>query len=246
MVAFPEPIAPVRVHRKFSISKADGVPNEDSVRHSDRMGVYAVSDGASISYDSLSWSSILATRYVKEPVITKEWLQACAADFNRLHDRDTLPWMKQAAFDRGSFASLLGVRHDIGRNVLQIDAVGDSLAVLCNGTQVVSTFPYGLAEQFNQSPLLLSSNPFANPFLTDKGLGEELSLSWDLSGLTNPILLCMTDALGHWLLSRASEMQSAVTTLLDIRKKRQFSRFVIEERKAHRLRRDDTTLLALW
>jgi hypothetical protein len=49
-------------------------------------------------------------RFAQNPNFSKEWLGAAISEFRELYDRDTLPWMKQAAFDKKSFASLLGVR----------------------------------------------------------------------------------------------------------------------------------------
>jgi len=73
-----------------------------------------VSDGASVSFDSASWSRILARRFAQHPQFDPDWVAQAIADYAKLHDRDSLPWMQQAAFDRGSFASLLGVT-DRGR-----------------------------------------------------------------------------------------------------------------------------------
>jgi hypothetical protein len=56
----------------------------------------------------------------------------------------------------------------------------------------------------------------------------------------------MTDALGHWLLSQRDRDASPVSRLPGLRTSKEFARFVQEERAAGRLKRDDTTLIALW
>src|SRR5215471_11453916 len=113
----------------FSVPKAPGEGrNEDSFCRS-RRGVYALSDGASVSFDSASWARILARRYGRDPQFNRAWLAAAIAEFRELYDRDDMPWMQQASFDRGSFASLLGVRLiDQGR-LIQVFSIGDSIAV---------------------------------------------------------------------------------------------------------------------
>jgi hypothetical protein len=117
---------------------------------------------------------------------------AAIAQFSRLHDRDNLPWMKQASFDRGTFASLLGVQvFDQGKSV-QVLAIGDSLAVLGDGDRIIETFPYSKPSEFEQSPRLLCTNPAENSFLCEKNYTK----SWTFDGLGQPTLLCMTDALG--------------------------------------------------
>jgi hypothetical protein len=163
-----------------------------------------------------------------------------------LYDRETLPWMQQASYDRGSFASLLGVRVvDEGR-LIQIFAIGDSLAVLCDGDSIKATFPFSAASSFTRSPQLLCTNPVENAFLDEVDVGYDLVADWTFTGLKQPALLCMTDALGHWLLSQRDRNSSPISALRKLQTPRAFGRFVHEERAAGRMKRDDTTLIALW
>src|SRR5437870_8509339 len=145
----------------FSVPKGEDQRNEDSFRRSAK-GVYALSDGASVSFDSASWAGILVRRYTQNPEFSREWLSAAIAEFRELYDRDSLPWMQQASFDKGSFASLLGVRIVDGGQLIQVLAIGDSLAVLCDGDCIKASFPLSAASQFNQSPQLLCTNPAQN------------------------------------------------------------------------------------
>src|SRR5215470_15490629 len=158
----------------FSVPKVFGEGrNEDSFSRS-RKGVYALSDGASVSFDSASWARILVRRYTRNPEFTREWLAAAIAEFRKLYDRDSLPWMQQASFDRGSFASLLGVRViDQGR-LIQVFSIGDSLAVLCDGDCIQATYPLSTASEFSRSPQLLCTNPVQNAFL------DKLDIEYDL------------------------------------------------------------------
>ena len=221
-------------------------PNEDSYAHSDRLGTYAVSDGASISYDSASWSRILVRRFARRPDVTSQWLEEATSEYLSLHDRDNLPWMKQAALDRGSFASLLGLRFVALRDAIQIFAVGDTIAALCDGNRILSTFPYSEPLQFDASPQLLSTKPAQNGFFTmPESIGGRIN-EWSLAGLTSPIVLCATDALGRWLLDNREADPSPIATLCGISTLKEFRSFVHAERTAGRMRRDDTTLLALW
>src|SRR6266576_5388788 len=153
-----------RLPLAFSVPKGEDQRNEDSF-HRSAKGVYALSDGASVSFDSASWARILVRRYARNPEFTREWLSAAIAEFRKLYDRENLPWMQQASYDRGSFASLLGVRVvDEGR-LIQILAIGDSLAVLCDGDCIKATFPFSAASAFTRSPQLLCTNPVGNAFL---------------------------------------------------------------------------------
>jgi hypothetical protein len=227
----------------FSAPKIAGQINEDSYQYSSK-GTFALSDGASISFDSASWSKLLVRRYAKRPDFSPEWLSGAITEFAKQYDRDSLPWMKQASFDRGSFASLLGVRVLDHGGSLQVLAIGDSLAVLCDGDEIIATHPYQKPEQFAQSPQLLSTSRQENAFLDDLDIVYDIYADWTFSGLTRPALLCMTDALGHWVLSMRANNRSPVATLRGIKKPRDFSKFVEEERASGRLKRDDTTLLS--
>ena len=229
----------------LTVPKIEGQRNEDSYCRSFR-GIHALSDGASVSFDSASWSRMLVRRFVQNPDFTPDWLSAAIGEFSKLYDRDTLPWMQQAAFDQGSFASLLGVRIVDWGEPIRILAVGDSLAVLCDGDAIKATFPYTTAAEFDQPPKLLSTNPSENDFLGDNGFEDLLIAEWSFTGLHRPALLCMTDALGHWLLSWSDRKQSPIAILRSLGTQKDFTHFVHAERASGRMRRDDTTLLAIW
>ncbi len=234
-----------RLPLAFSFPKAEDRRNEDSF-HRSAKGVYALSDGASVSFNSASWARILVRRYARDPEFTREWLAAAMAEFRKLYDRENMPWVQQASFDRGSFASLLGVRVvDEGR-LIQVLSIGDSLAVLCDGDCIKATFRLSAASEFNRSPQLLCTNPAENVFLDDVEVGYDLVADWTFRGLRQPALLCMTDALGHWLLSQRDRNPSPISVLRKLRTPKAFARFVQEERAAGRMKRDDTTLIALW
>ena len=228
----------------FSMPKAEGFPNEDRYQSSSRKHVHALSDGASVSFDSASWAQILVRRFARNPDVTRQWLNDAISEFERLHDRESMPWMKQASYDRGSFASLLGVRL-LGEKV-QVLAIGDTLAVLCDGDSIHSTFPYSEPEEFDQRLQLLCTSSGANAFFDAPDFDFHPFADWTFNGIERPALLCMTDALGHWLLSHRAQEPSPVATLRGLKTPKAFRRFVQAERDAGRMRRDDTTLMAFW
>ena len=132
------------------------------------------------------------------------------------------------------------------RRDAEVFAIGDSLAVLCDGDCIKATFPISVASAFTLSPRLLCTNPVQNAFLDEVDLAYDLVADWTFRGLKQPALLCMTDALGHWLLSQRDRNASPISALRKLRTPRAFARFVHEERAAGRMKRDDTTLIALW
>ena len=227
--------------------------NEDRAKGDARRGVTAVSDGASISFDSATWSEVLSERFLADQKIGPTWIIEAIAEFSRNFDRDGLPWMQQAAYDRGTFASLLGVRRleverltpsgELLAAPYEVLAIGDSLAALCDGDTLIESWPYTSPEQFDAQPDLLSTNLADSiPLLTDEALAER-TVCWMVDGLADPMIFCMTDALGRWLLEHHES--GGVTRLRTIDTLIGFQNFVHEERSEGRLRVDDTTLL-VW
>ena len=235
----------LRVIRSFTVRKVAGeYKNEDFAALSDRKGIYALSDGASISFDSASWARIAAVNFVRAPQVTRDWMAEAIGSFVKLYDRDALAWMAQAAFDRGSFASLLGIQlHDL--NSLEVFAIGDSEAFLCDDVSIVAMFPYSLSTQFSDSPLLLSTDPSKNSFLVEENYPMTRTVYWDLTNMTAPAVYCMTDALAQWVLQQKEEGNQPIRLLQSIRRARQFENFVNKERASGRMKRDDTTLFVL-
>lgn len=210
--------------------------NEDASTYRSAKGIYVVSDGASESFASRRWARVLVTRYARRPLIDEGWLAQAIADYTAAFDRAAMSWSAQAAFDRGSFATLLGLRFDpSGVSVL---GIGDSLAVLDDGAEIRATFPYSEPEQFRANPLLLSTIRERNVAI----LGADFSTRWQLDEIDSPKLFCMTDAIGAWLLSARAERMARLRAL---RTRGEFVALVEEARADRAMRRDDTTLLVI-
>ena len=226
----------MRVLHRWTMGKQVGEPhlNEDAIAYSNVKGVYAVSDGASESFASRRWARILVARYVQRTVIDEAWLAHAIGVYHADFDRATMSWSAQAAFDRGSFATLLGLR--FGSNGVSILGIGDSLAVLDDGAEIHATFPYSEPEQFRANPLLLSTIPDRNAAI----LSGDFTTSWRLDGRSR--LFCMTDAIGAWLLSDRPERMARLRAL---QTRAEFVTLVEDARADGTMRRDDTSLLVI-
>lgn len=230
------------IRRAFSTPKTETSPNEDRSCISESGAIWAVSDGASVSYDSGPWAELVVRRFAGEPAVTVEWLNAAIVEYDLGYDREAMEWMQQAAFDRGSFATLLGAVSSPNSSVVRVFAVGDSILAVIDGTEIVRTIPYDEPEQFDAAPRLLSTSRFENRQFDEKTISEAWS-DVDLSSLSDPILILMTDAIGRWLLDKPDAQRVAV--LLEIADQQGFVEFVERERAEGRLRRDDSTLLVI-
>jgi hypothetical protein len=221
----------------LSLQKRDDSANEDHWCVSLDGRICAVSDGASVSFDSGPWALILARRFIEDPVVSREWIQSAIAEYGTAHDREAMAWMLQAAFDRGSFATLLGIAFSPDWRSVRVFAIGDTILAFIDGGRVVRTIPYVRPEEFDQSPQLLSTSPFENRSFDDEAI-LNASTELNIASHETPILLIMTDALGRWLLDQPDSVLSLTNNQL-------FGEFVERERGEGRLRRNDTTLVVL-
>lgn len=226
----------MRVLHRWTVGKQVAEPhlNEDATACANVKGIYAVSDGASESFASRRWARILVARYVRQPIIDESWLAHAIASYWATFDRAAMSWSAQAAFDRGSFATLLGLRFDTSG--VSILGIGDSLAVLDDGAEIRATFPYTEPEQFRANPLLLSTIHDRNSAI----LAGEFTTHWCLDRSSK--LFCMTDAMGAWLLSDRPERTARLRAL---QTRAEFVALVENARADGTMRRDDTTLLVI-
>jgi hypothetical protein len=130
--------------------------------------------------------------------------------------------MQQAAFDRGSFATLLDVVFSADWRAVRIVAIGDSILAFLDKQQVIRTIPYESPDEFEHAPELLSTNLFENRSLDILNAWHELHLASQEA----PALLLMTDATWRWLM----DDQTRAVTLLSICDDQSFASFVEQER----------------
>lgn len=235
----------LRLRCKVTVPKDHRTANEDYYQVSERLGVYALCDGASVSYDSASWARTLSRHFCQDQSLDRRWLLGCIGEFNGKYDRDALPWAQQGAFDRGSFSSLLGVVMCPDSGSVLLWAIGDTTAFLAEQGQLRSSFPYKEAGEYDNRPTLLSTICTANEWKPDGSLTCRQT-RWRIDELTSPELFCMTDALARWVLDATASDPGVLRLLRNRCEGQRFTELVYEERRSGRLRKDDTTLLAFW
>jgi hypothetical protein len=220
---------------------------EDYYCHDNQKDLVAISDGASESYDSKTFARIICEKYKRRPFINLDsnWIQAIIDEFCSTIDIPSLTWSKEAAYKRGSFATLLALRESNARNHhVKIIGIGDSLAVLLDGDIYKDSFPYQESSKFQQRPQLISTNLSQNKYFLDKRWFKENHYrQWGLSNYSNPIILCMTDALGEWTLRNAELGQPKWASLLKIKEVSELEALVIAEWENKNMRKDDITLI---
>ncbi|MDP2400803.1 MAG: protein phosphatase 2C domain-containing protein [Actinomycetota bacterium] len=203
----------------------------------------ALSDGASESYDSRAWAKLLVSQFLADPRPSQQWLQSAVDNYLRESDTEGLSWSKQAARERGSFATLLGVTLTASGHSARVYAFGDSLAVLLDGAEKVRSFPYDRSGEFRQRPELFCTNPLRNSIFADHGYFDRHTKLWRINRLSDPVLLLMTDALGMWALASAENGEPCWGRLVGIETERELETLVRDERARGAMNADDTTLI---
>jgi hypothetical protein len=158
-------------------------------------------------------------------------------------DFENLSWSAQSAFNRGSFATLLGLT--TGENETDVDVLclGDSLAVHVRNNEVINTFPFSTPEQFDSRPTLLSTVAPANALWVTTQFFTEASVTWQVE--PGDVIYAVTDAVGQWLLSATQTTGVIPEELRAISSGEEFERLVQSLRTTRQIKLDDSTVLRL-
>ena len=219
--------------------------NEDAAAVDEARGRIALSDGASESYDSKTWSNLLVRQFVRDPRVGPAWVRRSVQEFGDRVSRDELSWSKQASFDRGSFATLLGIRWDSSSAVVDCWCIGDSLIALLDGRDLVECLPYTDSSDFQRRPQLLSTNHTLNAFVSKNDFRRRLHHQWRVDRLEAPVLVCMTDGIAEWALRESVRRPGVWGQLAQINTLDELARLVASERAARNMRVDDVTLVTV-
>jgi hypothetical protein len=217
--------------------------NEDTYAISLDYQRIALSDGASESFDSRSWANLLVRNFVINPALDETWLSHQVQEYAEQHDVENMSWSKQASFERGSFATLIGVEFSIDHKSIDVLCIGDSLAVFLDGSDYVDSFTYTLSSHFKQRPELLCTAIAHNSFLNSADFFTRHHKTWMFAGKKSPRLLCMTDALAEWALKAAEEGSPKWAFLCSISNESELSEFINDARERKVMRTDDSTLI---
>lgn len=202
----------------------------------------ALCDGASESFDSRTWATLLAKKFASDPypIVDTTWVNEGAFSYAEQFNPQKLSWSKQAAFQRGSFSTLLGLQYFDTSNTVRVTGIGDTVALLTSTGTVVDSFPYKSADQFKNRPELLATKDELNNFLSTTATPLE---NWNIGQHEGCHILCMTDALGEWALQDIKDTTSRITELLAISTTFDLKELTISQRNNKSMRTDDVTLM---
>jgi hypothetical protein len=201
---------------------------------------FAVADGASETSFAKQWAELLVARYVNAPPAAaelREWVAPMQEAWVGEHQGKAQAWYAEAKAKEGAFSSLLGLAIDEGR--WRALAVGDSCLFVVRAGKLERAFPLERAEQFNNSPVLLSSVARSNSKVWDGVRSDEGELQ------ERDQLLLMTDALAQWFLVEAELGRRPWAALARAATPEGFAAFVDCLRGGGALRNDDVTLVRI-
>lgn len=218
--------------------------SEDRYRFNSKKSVFALSDGASQSYDSRLWAALLCQKACTYPEITPKIIQEAINEYRAKHPIEKLSWSQALAFERGSFATLLTVRKT--ENKYTFCGIGDSVVLICDDNKKeLRQFPLTKSQQFDANPELLSTKEKDNAFLTKETFAEKHYFSYPIESNKKISILLMTDALGQWCWRAIEEKNDRWRCLLDMEDRQEFRKLILECRSRGEIKVDDTTLIRL-
>lgn len=223
------------------LSYAEGIEDSYDIRAAE--GRVALSDGASESFDSRTWARIITSEFVDSPEMGALWLEKCVQQYAEQYDVQALSWSKQASFNRGSYATLLGVECFADQKTIGALAIGDSICAILENENLAATFPYDRHEQFQQRPEILSTLSSNNAFVSAPDFYTKHFKTFPISTDSKTTILCMTDALGEWALRGQADGEPRWSLLMSLTNLSELEELVLRERSAKRMRVDDITLL---
>ena len=211
--------------------------NEDAYALGDT--IFSLADGASESYDSQSWARLLTKAYLLDQDVGVPWVADKVRTYVEASDFDSLSWSQQAAFERGSFSTLVGLKWAATGGDVEVLAIGDSLAVHVRDGRMLASFPFEQAAQFDARPRLLSTLTEANSFVEEADFVPVSNVDWAVQ--PGDQILLVTDAVGHWLLAH----DDALGAVVALSTSDDFERLIVARRLDKSMRLDDSTILRL-
>jgi hypothetical protein len=236
----------MRRGRAFRRAKEPGRPCEDMVLCWSREGRLAVSDGASVSYDSRKWAWSLCRTFIRNTNFGIDWLSSARAQFADRFGPPADDWAASHAWDRGSFATFLGIT--LTQERLVAHGVGDTILFVVAGSKI-QIWPEVEADDFSASPALLCSHPGRSAFNDTESAFDKATQIVDAptGGWGGTRLIVATDALAEWVIRAVTpdERLSRLDSISSHVDHAEFAGWVSDAISAGDVRRDDCAVVVV-
>ncbi len=210
----------------------------------------AVADGATDSWCSGLWASLLVESaslgqlqrnkfQQRFEALRKQWLE-----LSRPKESD---WVKEEKSRGGAHAAIVSVSINTPRSgeaegQWSAWAIGDCCLFHLRAGQLLCSFPYERPDQFTSTPQLLATAAASNDVTA---LIKPATGAWQ----SGDEIVLASDALAQWCLEHVDEHgrydERVLAAATQPQPRARFAEWVADERRAGRLRNDDTTLVSL-
>lgn len=240
------------VARWFSVQKNGNPPeyNDDAAAADVQRGRFAVADGAAESGFAGVWSRAMVRQFAQESSAPcdawSDWLKVAQQHWlDELKDV-TIPYYGQPQFERGAFATFLGLAVAEAQDNLRpwhAVAVGDSCLFQTSGDRLLEVFPLRESAQFGRFPKLVGSR--SNP----DEVAAQRSQSMIGHAADGDRLWLLSDALAKWCLTAQEASQPPWRELAEqtssTRTPDEFATWIATLRSERNLENDDVTALVV-
>jgi hypothetical protein len=223
----------------------DAFAPKDAVDTKPEVFKCAVADGATEASFSRLWAQLLVEGYINDtplPNLQAKWHEQVSGK--------QLAWYAEEKMASGSFAALVNLTlhadsHGKHSGKFEASAIGDSCLFHIHNDELRYAFPLNNWQQFNDSPLLISSNAENNNGVLEKQ--HSVKGTWH----ANDLFYLMTDAISAWFLKRQESNGDGVSFLAKLKTQEAFTQFAGDQRRQKDadgkplLKNDDVTMMRI-
>jgi hypothetical protein len=231
------------------------------ISHDQKYQRYAIADGASTAYLSGLWATVLVDGFgsyddditsanfldlIQTLIINENW-NPRLADYikKREHEGKPLSWYDEMALQNGAASTLLEVSFSLDEKKIKENfctiAIGDSCLFQVRNNDLITKFPLNSSADFDNSPLLISSDPKRNVHLQEK-----IAVLENQNMVIGDKFFLMTDALASWFFQEYEKGDKPWEIIgenaID---NSSFTNWIEQLRENKIMRNDDVTLMVL-
>jgi hypothetical protein len=202
----------------------------------------AVADGATETSFSKLWANLLVKGFVDgtdRDKLKTQWQESVGGK--------QLAWYAEEKMQSGAFAALVCLTLAQGKGksaggTWQAEALGDSCLILIREADIIEKFPLTRSDEFNSSPLLLSSN-------AKDEVADETMLTAKGEWQPGDVFYLLSDAIARWTYRRQEEYGDAAFYLNSMKQQNDIVEFakvqreLIDAESRPLMRNDDVTLM---
>jgi hypothetical protein len=238
----------------------DNIPFE-TISHDQKYQRYAIADGASTAYLSKLWATVLVDGFgsyydeitstnffdlFQKLILDENWTTRLA-DYIKKRENDGKPlsWYDEMALQNGAASTLLEISFSLEEKKIKEKfsalAIGDSCLFRIRNNDLITKFPLNSSADFDNSPLLISSDPKRNELLQEK-----IAFLENQSIVLGDKFFLMTDALASWFFQKYEKGDKPWEIIGEqVMDKSSFADWIEQLRENKLMRNDDVTLMVL-